>query len=273
MKMKIFVLSIAVSISIAPIINSMTTSKELKLAIKGKHPTKKSIYQLIQHNKNHTSVLYEVYLTEIGTSPLVTAVEKHKWNVVSFFLKEGVSPNYISTEGRLPLNVVCHHLQTHIVHEMLTKKADPNGVDLVGRTPLHTLVGVAATDTERVKQLAIMKKLMSAGADPNKQDSEGDTPLHALVRKYHHYKNHPKSTEIFSYQKFDTKMMHLLLFHGAKFDIYNNKGETAASLEAASLNQFFQKDHLRLIKFMSNLLQKCGFNKDIANLIAQQRYE
>ncbi|OQA35660.1 MAG: Ankyrin repeats (3 copies) [Candidatus Dependentiae bacterium ADurb.Bin331] len=271
--MNIIISIIASCVFIVQVTSAMSSSQELVLAIKNKHPLNKNIQQLIRANQPNAHHLYEQFLQEKGMTPLSYATEKGKWNVVSFFLKQQIDPNLLSTKGNLPLCKACYYLQPSLVNELLSRGADINGVDAFGRTALHSIVSADEEIFCSPIQFALFKNVLRKGAGPNMQDCEGNTPLHELIHGYINFKTRVKKDQQAHLETSFNKMVKWLLYCGARYDLENTTKKTALSIGTEKVRTFLISKRSELLITMTKLLIRCGFNKDIAGLIIAHRYK
>jgi ankyrin repeat protein len=174
-----------------------------------------------------------------GETPLYTAVQYQKADVVGLLLASGASHAIGTTQGMYPLDVAAMRNNLVIVRQLLTAGADVNNPnrpllealqngaaevalalltagakidvhDNSYRSPLHFAASCGALDA--------LKKLLDGGADINARDSQGQTPLHYAAQN-----NGVLATE-------------LLLARGAAKDIEDVKGRTALSFAREKKN-------------------------------------
>ncbi|CAB0033992.1 unnamed protein product [Trichogramma brassicae] len=99
-----------------------------------------------------------------GDTPLISALEEHKMEVVELLLRRDADPNLANAKGFTPLHVLCKHGRWleeffKIVDDIgLTVQVDPR--DKLGRTPLQCAVACLCTHTVDV--------LLDRGADLSK---------------------------------------------------------------------------------------------------------
>jgi ankyrin repeat protein len=271
--MKIIISVIALCIFMIRITCAMSSSQELAWAIDNKHPNK-NIQQIIQENRANAKILYEQFLQEMNMTPLSYAAEKRKWQVVLFFVMEKIDPNYLSTQGNLPLCTACYNLQPAVVNQLLKSGAKINGVDAFGKTALHALV--TADDVNFCNtpiQFALSKNLLKLGAQINLQDSEGNTPLHDLIKKYLYLKLRVNIGERKRIESSFNKLVKLFLYFGAKYDLKNKHEETALTMSTQDVSTFLTTKRSELFTTMTQLMIRAGLHKDIAQLIIQERYK
>jgi len=102
--------------------------------------------------------------------------------------------------------------------------------DSQGKTPLHYAVRYKENDDDGIGYADhALGYILSWNPPLDVKDSEGNTPLHLAVETAFNIKNF--------------KPAHFLIYHGAKWDIQNENGQTAQDI-AESLEEGAIKDQV-----------------------------
>ncbi len=143
--------------------------------------------------------------------------------VVSLLLQAGADPNAKMEYSRKPLHLAAIYGSDRQVHALLKHGTRLEEKDKEGWTPL--LHAVQNGHTHAVRQL------LQHGANPNVRTAEGNTPLHLaaqngvpveLSKTMAKHGTEPKIRNRYN----NTRILHLLLDHGAELEAKNNDGLT-----------------------------------------------
>ncbi|KAI0292980.1 hypothetical protein B0F90DRAFT_1822471 [Multifurca ochricompacta] len=144
-------------------------------------------------------------------TPIIAASAKGHYDVLQTLLRHG-GKSYLYTQcpnGRSALYAASENGHQKIVALLLKKKATPNTWSMDQDNPL----GVAL----RKGHLEVVKLLLERGADVNHQNKSGETLLHLTSKG-----------------KYDLAFAQLLLDHGAKKSIQDNRDQTALQVARAN---------------------------------------
>lgn len=157
---------------------------------------------------SHGQRLYadESFASREAPFPLLSAAEAGDATTVTSLLADGADINLRSPEGWSPLIMAAKEGHTELLAELLKAGAAVNPPD-VSHTALR---GAAIFGRE-----TCVRALLEAAADPNALSAGGKTPLMGAVMN-----NHAETVRI-------------LLKAGARLDLTNEFGETAAALAEA----------------------------------------
>lgn len=169
-------------------------------------------------------------------TPLGQAAGHGHVRICQLFLDNQADVNIRNSSNATPLCSAARNGYDHICVLLINKGADiekPShvyGGDPIGKTPLESAVSNY--------QLSTCVLLLEHGADPNRQNIKGDTSLHQAIRYAKYAKRNSDedvSLEIeenlFKKQYLDSiAIFSLLIKHGARTDIPNNKGKTPAGM-------------------------------------------
>ena len=146
----------------------------------------------------------DIYLGDVGRTPLHKAAFKGNTEIVKMLLEAGANPNKADKEAKTPLHeAVISGRRPEIVKLLLDTGADPTKADLDGRTPLYWAAlmghknmvkflldaGILPTKADHggrtplfhavlLGNTEMVNLFLDAGADPTKADLRGNTPLH-----------------------------------------------------------------------------------------------
>lgn len=115
------------------------------------------------------------FVTSSNSTPLLTAIQNKKPQVVRLLLESGCSVNFRAGTQSAPLHVAARSGNTDIVDLLIESGASVNTKDSVGNTPLI----LSALNS----QYGVMKSLIKAGCDINMANNEGLTALHYACHK------------------------------------------------------------------------------------------
>ena len=85
-----------------------------------------------------------------GETPLQITIRNGQWDIVSFLLENGASPNAKNNNGETPLHMAVYAGQVGLVQEMLKNKADVNAEYSGGITPLDLAIMSGNNDIARM---------------------------------------------------------------------------------------------------------------------------
>jgi len=155
---------------------------------------------------------------EDGWTALMWASKNGKIRTVKLLLNNGAN---VQSQEQFkhfsPIILAADNGHDDVVQVLINKKANIETADEWGRT---SLMLAASKGKYPMVQFLLRKK-----AIVNKQDSKGDSPLTWAVREAY---SGPEDAD----NRYAT--VQLLLAHGAKKDVINNKGETALDLARAN---------------------------------------
>ncbi len=158
------------------------------------------------------------------STPLHVAASRHprQPSVVAALVAGGADPNARDVDGETPL----HHVGTVAEILMLTETgADPNARNEDGETPLFGMVRRASL----YGSVEIVAALIDRGAATNVRSRSGWTPLHSAALG-----TAPSSCSPAAGPEIDTKLVSLLIRHGASSDSPDDYGNTPLHVVANS---------------------------------------
>jgi ankyrin repeat protein len=147
-----------------------------------------------------------------GDTPLHTALyEKDNDDIIQLLLEKGIDPNISDADGFTALHLaIDQDRDQSLIENLLKKGANPNCFNDAHDTPLMLAF--------KKGNLPILKLLLAHKGDINILDNNGDTLLHKLISE-------PVNSEPLL-----TKMVNVLLRHGADPDRENKAKKTALAL-------------------------------------------
>ncbi|MEZ9525685.1 ankyrin repeat domain-containing protein [Enterovibrio norvegicus] len=167
-----------------------------------------------------------------GRTPLFTAVNLHRVDVVQYLLKRGANANATTLHGYTVLHMAAgeHEEALEIVELLVKAGANVNATTPYGTSVLMSALNVGYED--------VVEFILAQGADTNKQDLEQDTALH-----YAAYQSNPK-------------IIIALLRHGADPSMKNAKGLIPEDVAA-------ENNHLEVEKLLEQSRKHKSPNKTL----------
>ena len=185
-----------------------------------------------------------------GKTPLHTAADKGCVDVVDLLIKANADVNARDDSGKTPLHYAALEGHVEVVRRLVAAGADINAEDAKGNTPLHVALKSLTFkpgDKENKEKTALA--LINAGAEVTRMNKRGETPLHlaamsclarvaeellrrgALVNAVDEHGYTPLHYAVgCCNNESRSKLILLLLRHGADVNIRNKRGETVLNL-------------------------------------------
>lgn len=159
-----------------------------------------------------------------GSSALLRAVTANRRKAARHLLKAGADPNIANIKKISPLITASYNGSRRLVKQLLKAGANPSQTDASGKGALIYAAGKGFN--------GILKMLLDAGADANRIYGND---LTALMWAAGHSNSVPDAEGAATVQ--------LLLNHGAKLDLADNRGRTALMIAA-------ERNHPEIVKLL-----------------------
>jgi hypothetical protein len=141
---------------------------------------------------------------------------------VSAANRRGAQPIHYASDGGPTAGRSNEQDQAAVIHGLIQAGASPNAVDKSGVAPIHRAV--------RCRCLGAVEALLNEGADPRMRNGSGSTPLHlAVLDTGRGGAGLPESRDA------QTRIIRMLLAHGARFDDRDFRGRTVSEMCDSSL--------------------------------------
>ena len=146
-----------------------------------------------------------------GSTPLFEAAEQDRGAAIGLLLESGADPNLSGRNGVRPLAAASYHGSADSVAALLKYGADPNALDDAGKSAMIYAAGHAYAP--------IVALLIEAGVDVNRRYAHGLTALMWAA-------GHDASAGVDDVEA----TIKTLIAHGAKVDLKDDRGQTAATI-------------------------------------------
>ena len=161
-----------------------------------------------------------------NTSAAQLAVYQNNFAAAALFVDRGAELAERDRTGRQLLHAAAAAGDTTLVGKLLAKGADPNGLTGPSRITWVTEANLACSRPVVVPhggRAPALELALSLAPNANVANAAGQTPLHLLI-------GGPGQPDL-------AAMMRILAAHGARSDIKDKTGATAATIAAAGLNE------------------------------------
>lgn len=214
-----------------------------------------------------------------GITPLHSACYYGNAEMAKMLIDSGADVNAANLEGGTPLRDACVYDSLELVDMLIQAGADVNRRDTeIGNTPLF-----------HMNSIDVAKALINAGADVNARNDNGSTPLHCacvwagldviklLVESGAELNAQSVSNNTALHyiceatDATDFEAVYYLVKAGARYDIKNNKGETALDVLKQQVeymqfrNVLNQQQEQRVLGFISTLENSLAADSDSAS--------
>ena len=146
-----------------------------------------------------------------GSTPLFEAAEQDRGAAIELLLEGGADPNLPGRNGVRPLAAAAYNGSADSVAALLKYGADPNALDDAGKSAMIYAAGHAYAP--------VVALLIQAGVDPNRRYAHGLTALMWAA-------GHDASAGVDDVEA----TIKTLIAHGAKVDLKDDRGKTAADI-------------------------------------------
>jgi serine/threonine-protein phosphatase 6 regulatory ankyrin repeat subunit B len=117
-------------------------------------------------------------------SPLGSAVKSENFEIVDFFIENGVDINRADSDGMTPVHYAALAEDPEILEMIIRAGGNVNKTDEHGDTPLHTLFARQSDMDDVDKKAERARLLLAHGANINAVNLYGDMPLTMAVNSF-----------------------------------------------------------------------------------------
>ncbi len=150
-----------------------------------------------------------------GSTPLFLAAQADRGNAVALLLAKGADPNPPGRKGLTPLEAAAYNNAETSVRLLLQHGANPDALDDEGKSAIVYAAGRANT--------AVVGALLDAGVDINRRYAHGLTALMWAA-----------GPDVSAGTEDVEATVRLLLTRGARADLKDDRGQTAAAIAQSS---------------------------------------